>query len=74
MKDIDDIYDMENYDSDDSPGEYVIAGVYHEHEVCMSWRLYAIKFIPITSVITSLHVYTCNVGFRSRETKLELLS
>ena len=28
MKDIDDIYDMENYDSDDSPGEYVIAEKY----------------------------------------------
>ena len=39
MKDIDDIYDMENYDSDDSPGEYVIAGVHHEHEVCMAWYL-----------------------------------
>ena len=24
MKDIDDIYDMENYDSDDSPGEFTI--------------------------------------------------
>ena len=68
MKDIDDIYDMENYDSDDSPGEYVITGIFHEHEVRMT--IIAPKLegnkchASRVRVITSL--YTCNVKLRRR--------
>ena len=42
MKDIDDIYDMENYDSDDSPGEQIIVAstVHYTAGICISGYTY----------------------------------